>query len=118
MRQLVGKLGHSICSDKNLVPFRLLRREAMPKPERVSICFAQDYNFSLEHLRTIDSEHSQTDSQKCHKLVNCLMLWERTNAKPLVIILLFELFDKTCNFAVLICWAVLVPANQYIPTQK
>ena len=46
------------------------------------------------------------------------MLWERINAKPLVTIFLFKRFDKSCYFAALICWAVLVPANQYISTEK
>ena len=56
----------------------------MPKPEKVSICVVQEHNFSLEHLQPTVSKHSLIGSQKCHKLVNCLMLWERINAKPLV----------------------------------
>ena len=62
----------------------------MPKPEKVFIWFVQDYIFSLKYIRTTDFEHSYTDSQKCHKLVNRLMLWERINTKPLVTILLFK----------------------------
>ena len=46
------------------------------------------------------------------------MLWERINAKPLVTIVFFKIFDKSGNFTVLICCAVPVPANQYISTQK
>ena len=43
------------------------------------------------------------------------MLWERINAKPLVTIVFFKIFDKTGSFAVLmILWAVPVPVNQYI----
>ena len=87
VQQLVEELGNSIYSDKNLVLFRLLWREATPKPEKICIFFVRDFNFSLEHLRTTDFEHSQIDFQKCHKLVNCLMLCERINAKPLLTIL-------------------------------
>ena len=36
------------------------------------------------------------------------MLWERINAKPLVTIFLYKLFDKTCNFAALICWTTTI----------
>ena len=48
------------------------------------------------------------------------MLWERINAKHLGTMLLFNIFNKTGDFAipVLICWAVSVHANQYISTQK
>ena len=59
----MGQFGHSIYSDNNLVPFQVWLREAMPKPEKVSICFAQDLPF-LEHFRTTGSAHSQIDSQK------------------------------------------------------
>ena len=58
MRQLNVQLERSIYSDKNLVLFWLLWREAIPKPEKVSISFVQDYNFFLEHLQTTVSEMS------------------------------------------------------------
>ena len=51
------------------------------------------------HLRATDYAHSQIDSQICHKLVTGLI--ERSNAKPLVTILFFNVFNKTSNFAVL-----------------
>ena len=34
VRRLVEELGHSIYGDNNLVPFQLLWKEAMPKPEK------------------------------------------------------------------------------------
>ena len=47
------------------------------------------------------------------------MLWERIDAKPLVAILFFDIFDKFKNFAVLmICCAIPVPENQFISAQK
>ena len=47
------------------------------------------------------------------------MLWEKSNAKPLVAILFFNNFDKIVDFVELvICWSILVPANQYVSTQK
>ena len=47
------------------------------------------------------------------------MLWERSHAKTLVTMLFFKILDKTGNFTVfMICYAVPVPANQYISTQK
>ena len=46
------------------------------------------------------------------------MLWEKINAKTFVTILFFKIFGKTSNFAVLICYAVPVAANQYILIQK
>ena len=47
------------------------------------------------------------------------MLWERFNAKPLVTILFFNIFNKNGNFAVLmLCCAIPVPASKYISTQK
>ena len=54
------------------------------KTSIVSVCFVEDYISSLQHLRTIDSAHSQIDFPKCHKLVNCLMLCQRINAKPVI----------------------------------
>ena len=93
VRQFVGQLGHSIYGNNNLVSFHLRLREAMPKSEKVSTCFVRDCTF-LGHLRTTDSGHSCIDSQKCHKLVNWLMLLERINAKLLVTTLIFKTFDK------------------------
>ena len=46
------------------------------------------------------------DCQKRHKLVNCLIWLEIINGKPLETILLFKMFEKIGNFAVLICCAV------------
>ena len=47
------------------------------------------------------------------------MLWEIINVKPLVTIFFLKILDKTGNFAVLVIYfAVPVPANQYISTQK
>ena len=42
-----GKLSQTACL-----------REATPKPEKVSIFFIRDCNFSLEDLQTTDSQHS------------------------------------------------------------
>ena len=81
-------------------------------------CFRSSHQTLFYEIDTFWYQKRCSDSPKCHKLVNCLMLWERINAKLLVTILLFKPFDKTCYFAVLICWAALVPANQYISTQK
>ena len=47
-----------------------------------------------------------------------LDVWYRINAKPIVNIFFFRVFDKTGNFALLIFCAAPVPANQYILTQK
>ena len=46
----------------------------MPKPAKVSICFVQNCTIFLEHLWTTNSEYSQIDSRKYHKLVSCLMM--------------------------------------------
>ena len=36
------KFEHPIEGDSNLFPFQLWLRKAMPKPEKVSLCFVQD----------------------------------------------------------------------------
>ena len=47
------------------------------------------------------------------------MLWERINTKPYLRTIHFlKIFDKTNNFAVLICYAVPVPTNLHIAKQK
>ena len=51
-------------------------------------------------------------------LVNCSMLWQRINARPVVTILFLRVFDKTNSFSVLIFCEAPVTANQYISTQK
>ena len=55
LRQLVGQLEHSIYGDNNLVPFWLWLREALPKLEKVFLCFAQDWTYFLENLQATDS---------------------------------------------------------------
>ena len=56
--------------------------------------------------------------QKCHKLVNCSMLWQRIRVRPIATILFFRVFDKTGNFSVVIFCEAPVTANQYISKQK
>ena len=65
----------------------------MQKPLKISTCFVHDYTFSLEHVRT-------------------------TKSKPLITIFFFKTIDKTGNFAVLICCAEPLPANQHIAKRK
>ena len=58
LRQPVGQLEHSIYGDNNLVSFQLLLKEALSKPEKVSLCFVQDWAYFLEHIGTTDSAQS------------------------------------------------------------
>ena len=46
------------------------------------------------------------------------MLRERINTKPLITIHFFKIFDKTNNFALLICYGVPVPTKLHIAKQK
>ena len=52
------------------------------------------------------------------EVLTCLILWEKINTKPLVTIYFLKIFDKTNNFAILICCAVPVPTNLHIMMQN
>ena len=65
------------------------------------------WNFLTQSTKFFISYHRLIPSDK---LVNCLKLWERINAKLVVTILFLKNFDKTSNCAVLmICYAVQYP---------